>query len=211
MELENLLATGERSGVEGTELRKWVCKERIVLHGEMGLVREDREREVDSFNRKLFSCVCEKQRATSGCRTGGRRESGYASSASTGMKHTSPHELIPPFHGYRDEEPMMGKAEEGYTAQHGSCVIHEIQIQAEGTQLSGEVWQVQAVKVATVEKGADTLEFTKHGQVTLGISVEDRIGKLEDFEKVGDAKEFDDRNMHGVPDGPSTVSWRPRR
>lgn len=44
MQLENLLARGERLVYEETQLREWVEKEIIVLHNEKALAREKWER-----------------------------------------------------------------------------------------------------------------------------------------------------------------------
>lgn len=83
----------------------------------------------------------------------------------------------------------MGKAEEGFTAQHESCGVHDIQIQAEGTEFPDEVWQVQKVKVPTVKLGSDVSELTAHAHKTLGIWNEEEAGKLKDSIKFRETKE----------------------
>lgn len=105
----------------------------------------------------------------------------------------------------------MGKAEEGFTAQHEPCGVHGIQIQAEGTEFPEEVWQVQRVKVVTMKLSSDMLELTAHAQKTLEVLNEEKARKLKDPIKIGETKMFVDRKIHETPDGPWKGSWHRRR
>lgn len=71
----------------------------------------------------------------------------------------------------------MGKAEAGFIVQHELCGVHDIQIQAEGTEFPEEVWQVQRVKIATVKLSSDMSELTAHAHETLETSNEKKAAK----------------------------------